>query len=61
LTEPQLMILKILKESGGIEFDELLGRLGGSASTLRRELAALRHMEKIRGTMSEGKTLLCEW
>ncbi len=50
LTGLQSKILAILEQTGGIEPEALLQRLGQDLSTadLQRELAALRHMEKAR-------------
>ena len=51
LTPIQSEILLILKESGGMEPQALLGKLKPrlTQKELEREFAALRHMEKARG------------
>ena len=50
LTPIQSEILSILKEAGAIEPSELLRKLGGKMTLkeLEREIATLRHMEKVR-------------
>lgn len=55
LNETQKRILEILDETGGIQPPVLAGRLGVPPKALEREIAALRHMEKVRGEMREGK------
>ena len=51
LTAMQAEIVRILKETGGLEREALLEALGGqlTMSELEREFATLRHMEKARG------------
>ena len=49
LNETQKKILSILKETGGTEPAVILNRLQIKPADLEREVAALRHMEKIRG------------
>jgi len=63
LTPIQSEILRILKESGGIEPMALLDVLQGKLSyaELEREFAALRHMEKARGERREGKVFIRLW
>ena len=48
LTKRQENILAVLKETNGIELESLAKRLGLNTGDLERELATLRHMEKIR-------------
>lgn len=55
LNEVQKKILEILSETGGIEPPLLARRLELSPKALEREVATLRHMEKARGEMREGK------
>ena len=57
----QKKILRILEESGGIEPRLLVDRLQIKPSDLEREIAALRHMEKIRGELRDGKKIVCLW
>jgi len=55
LSETQQKILEILKETGGIQPPVLAERLQMKPTDLEREIAALRHMEKLRGEMREEK------
>jgi hypothetical protein len=57
----QTRILEILKETGGLEAKEICERLQIRPSDLQREIATLRHMEKVRGAMREGKKIICLW
>ena len=57
----QSKILEILKESGGIEAKILVERLQIKPSDLERELASLRHMEKVRGELRDGKKIVRLW
>ncbi|MFH0787647.1 MAG: hypothetical protein V2B13_08520 [Pseudomonadota bacterium] len=57
----QARILTYLQESGGAEFPWIVERLQIKPSDLERELAALRHMEKIRGELREGKKIIRLW
>jgi hypothetical protein len=57
----QTKILKILKETGGVEFSALVEMLKMAPDEVKREFATLRHMEKARGEMRDGKTVLCLW
>jgi len=61
LTEKQKKILELLEETGGIEFALLVERLDINPSDLEREIAALRHMEKIRASLRDGKKILVLW
>jgi hypothetical protein len=61
LTVRQCRILEILKETGGAPFEQLIERLNISPPELEREIAALRHMEKVRGELRLGKRYLCLW
>ena len=61
ITETQSKILQILKETGGAEPRILLERLQIKPSDLEREIATLRHMEKVRGELREGKKILRLW
>jgi hypothetical protein len=51
----QQKILEILKETGGLQPPVLAERLQMKPTDLEREIAALRHMEKLRGEMREDK------
>ncbi len=61
LTEIQQQILDILKTSGAIRPEELAARLQIRPNDLQRELATLRHMEKTRGELRNGKTYVILW
>lgn len=63
LTDLQKNILKILKETGGVERHELLQRIGDgfSDADLTREFAPLRHMEKARAEKRGDKVFLRLW
>ena len=61
VTEVQEKILKLLKETGGVEPQVMAERLKLKMPELERELAALRHMEKVRGELREGKKILLLW
>lgn len=61
ITEVQEKILKILEETGGIEPRILVERLQIKPSDLEREIAALRHMEKVRGELRDGKKVVRLW
>jgi hypothetical protein len=61
ITETQSKILRLLKETGGIEPQIISERLQIKPSDLEREIATLRHMEKLRAELREGKKYLCPW
>jgi hypothetical protein len=63
LTPIQYEILSILKETGGIEPQALLGKLKAKLKQkeLEREFAALRHMEKARGEKRGDRVVWCLW
>ena len=61
LSKTQVEILQVLKETGGAEASVLAQRVGLKLPELERELATLRHMEKIRGKMSAGQKIVCLW
>jgi ribosome-binding protein aMBF1 (putative translation factor) len=61
LSESQAAILRALRETGGMEAAVLAGRLQMKLSELERELATLRHMEKVRGAMRAGKKVVILW
>ena len=60
-TKRQKNILAVLKEENGIETEELASRAGISLSELQREIATLRHMEKIRAAKQGDKKVICLW
>jgi hypothetical protein len=57
----QKKILEVLDETGGIEPGDLARRLGIKPVELERETAALRHMEKIRGELRDGRKYIVSW
>jgi len=61
LTKLQMNILAVLKETNGIEFEALTKKLGLKSSELQREIATLRHMEKLKAVMEGDKKLFCLW
>jgi len=61
LTEIQSKILQILKETGGTDPETIVERLQMKPSDLEREVATLRHMEKLRGELREGRKILRLW
>ncbi|MFH0727879.1 MAG: hypothetical protein V2B19_16255 [Pseudomonadota bacterium] len=61
ITEIQSKILQILKETGGVEPSVLCERLQMKPSDLERQIATLRHMEKVRGELASGKKIIRPW
>ena len=61
LSEIQQKILLILKETGGAEPAVIADRLQIKPADLEREVAALRHMEKLRGELRGDKKFLIIW
>jgi hypothetical protein len=61
INETQAKILQILEQTGGTELPVLSERLQMKPSDLEREIASLRHMEKVRGELRDGKKVLCLW
>lgn len=61
LNDAQRSILEILKETGGVEPRVLSERLQMSPFDLEREIAALRHMERVRGRLEDGRRIVCLW
>ncbi|WDN88711.1 hypothetical protein BuS5_01679 [Desulfosarcina sp. BuS5] len=61
INEIQAKILKILEETGGTELKVISEKLQIKPSDLEREIAALRHMEKIRGELKDGKRIIRLW
>ncbi len=57
----QEKILQILAETGGVEPGDLAKRLGLTPVELERETAALRHMEKLRAELREGRKYVLLW
>ena len=61
ITKTQTAILQILEETGGIEPEMLLERLQIESSDLEREIATLRHMERLKAELRDGKKVFCLW
>lgn len=61
LTGMQQKILKAVDETGGIEPEPLAEKLAITMDELQREIATLRHMEKIRARMDNDRKLICLW
>lgn len=61
LSKSQADILRALQETEGMEAAVLAGRLQMKLPELERELATLRHMEKVRGAMRAGKKIVVLW
>ena len=61
LTPPQKAILELLRKEGAIEPDRLAELLRSKKTDIERELASLRHMEKVRGELKDGKRLVRLW
>ncbi len=61
MNETQGKILQILKETEGVEVRMILEKLEIKPSDLEREIAALRHMEKVRFELREGRRILRLW
>jgi DeoR/GlpR family transcriptional regulator of sugar metabolism len=61
LTPAQQKIVDILQNEGSQEPENLCERLQIKETDLERDIAALRHMEKIRGELRDGKKLIRLW
>ena len=61
LTSVQQKIILILTETGGLEMAVLTKKLGLTYRELERNLATLRHMEKIKARPENGKKIFCLW
>ena len=59
--ETQAKILAILKETSGVEPNVLAEMIQVKLTDLEREIAALRHMEKVRAKMKDNKKIICLW
>lgn len=57
----QQKILELIRKSGGLSLGELAEKLSASRGDIEREIAALRHMEKIRSAMQDGKKVIVLW
>ena len=61
LNDTQRKILDLLTETGGLMPEDLAARLRIKTKDLERELAALRHMEKLRGELRDGVRYVRLW
>jgi hypothetical protein len=61
LNDRQKQIIMVLEETGGIEPQMLIERLNISPADLEREIATLRHMEKLRAELRDGRKHLVLW
>ena len=61
LSKLQKNILAVLKETNGIELEPLATRVCLNIGDLERELATLRHMEKVRAAKECGKKIFLLW
>ena len=61
LNEIQQGILTVLSEKGEVQPEVVAAALTISLSDLEREFAALRHMEKVRGRLKDGKKVIRLW
>lgn len=61
INETQAKILKLLQETGGLGFSDLADRLGIRTAPLMRELAALRHMERLKAELRNGAKVYVLW
>ena len=61
MTETQSRILEILKETGGAAPEIISEKLQILPADLEREIATLRHMEKVRGELCDGKKKILLW
>ena len=61
LTPVQQKIVDILQDEGPQKPAKLCKRLQVKEADIERDIAALRHMEKIRGELKDGKKLIRLW
>jgi len=61
LNDIQKEILLLLEATGGAEPSAIARRLQLNPADLEREVAALRHMERLRGELRNGKKFLILW
>jgi hypothetical protein len=61
LSEIQQKILAVLKETGGLKLETLVKKLHLKPGDLERELATLRHMEKIRAELRGREKYIVAW
>ena len=61
LTETQVKILDLLEETGGVKPEVISEKIGIKPSQVQREIATLRHMEKVRAALKDGVKVICLW
>jgi predicted HTH transcriptional regulator len=61
VNETQGRILEFLKQAGDAEPAEIYGKLKIDPDQFEREIAALRHAEKVRGQLKDGKKVIRLW
>jgi predicted transcriptional regulator len=62
LNPDQEKIMALIKEQGEVSLDELIQATGLDMESLKREIASLRHMEKLRGKrLPDGSALFCSF
>ena len=61
LTKTQEKILTVVRETDGIEFEPLAARVGLGNEELQREIATLRHMERLRAVKHGDTRLFRVW
>jgi hypothetical protein len=61
VNKTQEEILRVLKETGGLEPASLCARLSLKPAELEREIASLRHMERVRAEMRGGRKVVILW
>ena len=61
LSDNQSKILNLLKETGGSEVNTISERLSIKPADLERDIATLRHMEKLRGELKNGTKIIRLW
>lgn len=61
LTPRQTKIIDVLRATGGAEPSALAERIGIPLTEMEREIATLRHMEKIRAELRSGRKFIILW
>ncbi len=61
LTERQEKILELIEKTGGLTTEEIASSLNLRLPEVEREVAVLRHMEKVRAAMKDGKKVIVKW
>jgi len=61
LSALQAQILALLRKRGPMEAGDLSEALKIKETDLERELAALRHMERVRGQLKDGRRVIRLW